>query len=308
MPSENEMINQSGDNQPELNRESSIGPEPVETAVESSLPTENDLPQPEIEASPESMPESDADNLEGEAPDWDAWLLTNPEVEEIVSEDAHPAKDDIELDLAEVIVAEFEEEELVEVIEAEEALVELLTEVDELESAAEATAQADALETVAEAVAESIVVAEGVTEDMPEEAVETESAPAVVPVEEAVLPPPVKPKKRRKHPQDLRAKDVVRYFAPCGRCGYFLTGYRAAYGQENFETAVSEEKDGWLTLSWGNDIRELLLKSYGRVVESNDLVFNSTCPECCRALVYLGSSDADKPAAFRIEIKPESGN
>lgn len=261
MSSENEMIDQSGENQPDENVESQPTSPAVEEPVESGgTPVVSDAP---------------AKEASGEEPDWNAWLAANPEEEEVVPE-----------------------------VEPEEELIELLAEVDEMESAANASTQADDLETVAEAITK----AEDVTDHMPAEAVETAPSPVAAPVVEAVVALPAKPKKPRKHPQGLTAKDVVRYFAPCGRCGYFLTGYRAAYGQENFETAVSEERDGWLTLSWGKDIRELLLKSYGRVVESNDLVFNSACPECSRALIYAAPSDGEQSAIFRIEIKPQSGN
>jgi hypothetical protein len=207
-------------------------------------------------------------------------------------------------------MAEFEEAELVEIVEAEEELVELLAEVDVLdavaEAAANAEAEADALETVAEAIAEAEVVAEH-AEHLPDGEPSQTEEPVV---EEAPPPPPpAKPKKpNRKHPQGLSAKDVVRFFAPCGRCGYFLTGYRASYGEADFETAVSEETDGWLTLTWGNDIPELFVKSYGRVVEANDVFFSSACPECYRALTYVAPSGEDQPATFRIEVKPQSGN
>lgn len=325
MSSENEIIEQAGDEEPVNNTDTEAGttvPEVAETAVEPSSPPENERLQSEMETLVETTPEADADELEGEEPDWDAWLLANPEEEEIppavepeeeieisllgidVAADDEPLADDVEGDLVEVIIAEFEEEEIVEIVEKVEELEVLLEEVDEMDAAIEAAAEAYEQETVAEAIVE----AEAVADHMPEDAIDTEPLPVDEPVAEAVVAPPAKPKKPKKHPQGLTTKDVIRYFAPCGRCGYFLTGYRAAYGLENFKTAVSEEKDGWLSLSWGNDIRELLLKSYGRVVESNDLIFNSACPECRRVLIYTAASDEDQPAVFRIEIKPESGH
>jgi len=104
----------------------------------------------------------------------------------------------------------------------------------------------------------------------------------------------------------LTTKDVIRYFEPCGRCGYFLTGYRAAYGQENFETAVAEEKGGWISLSWGIDMRELLMKSYGSRVETRDLHFEGCCSECRRVYMYQNSRSDEIPSVVRIEVKPRT--
>ena len=306
MSSENEIVDQPDNEQPDSNAEI----EASETAVTPAL-----FPEPEDAV------------LEEEEMDWDSWLSTSPEVEEVqpvvepeeeldgfllgeeTAADEFAGEEDVQVDLAEVIMAEFEEAELVEIVEAEEELVELLAEVEVLDALAEAAveaaanvgAEAEALETVAEAIAEAEIVAEHMPDGEPSQTEE--------PVAEAATPPPAKPKNpNRKHPQGLSAKDVVRFFAPCGRCGYFLTGYRASYGEANFETAVSEEADGWLTLSWGNDIPELFVKSYGRVVEANDVFFASACPECYRALTYAAPSGEDQPATFRIEVKPKSGN
>ncbi len=304
MSSENEIVDQPDNDQPDPNAEIDAS----ETAVTPASPVTNPQSNQKMRI------------LEEEEMDWDSWLLTSPEVEEVVpvvepeeeldgfllgeetAADEFAGEEDVQVDLAEVIMAEFEEAELVEIVEAEEELVELLAEVDEMEAVAEAAAQAEALETVAEAIAEAEVVAEHVPDAEPSQSEEPEA-------EEAPMPTPVAPKKpNRKHPQGLAAKDVIRYFAPCGRCGYFLTGYRASYGEANFETAVSEETGGWLTLSWGTDIPELFVKSYGRVVEANDVFFTSACPECYRALTYAAPSGEDQPATFRLEVKPQSGN
>jgi hypothetical protein len=310
MSSENEIVDQPDNTQPDPTAEI----EASETAVTPSLFPENQIPQPELED----------EDFEEEEMDWDSWLLTSPEAEEVVPEvepdeeldgfllgeemaveavAAADDDDDVQVDLAEAIMAQFEEAELVEIVEAEEELVELLAEVEKLDAIAEAAAEADALETVAEAIAE----AEVVVEHLPGDEVEADLSQSEEPVVKA--PPPANPKKQnRRHPQGLSAKDVVRYFAPCGRCGYFLTGYRASFGEANFETAVYEETGGWLTLTWSNDIPELFVKSYGRVVEANDVFFSSACPECYRALTYAAPSGEDQLSTFRIEVKPQSGN
>ncbi|MCB8982306.1 MAG: hypothetical protein H6659_00615 [Ardenticatenaceae bacterium] len=102
----------------------------------------------------------------------------------------------------------------------------------------------------------------------------------------------------------LSLDDVVSYFAPCGRCGYFLAGYRAAKGMENLETAVSHAKSGWIVLDWNQDVRELVLKSYGCRIEDNDLHYESCCSECRRHFIFRASRSPNHPDTLRIEIKP----
>ena len=102
----------------------------------------------------------------------------------------------------------------------------------------------------------------------------------------------------------LKVEDVIAYFAACGRCGFFLTGYRAAYGQERLETAVAKAKGGWLTFDWGIPLRELVLKSYGSLIEASDFHFDGCCPECRRSFTYHASNSPRRPDRLRIEIKP----
>ncbi len=102
----------------------------------------------------------------------------------------------------------------------------------------------------------------------------------------------------------LSVDDVVAHFAPCGRCGYFLAGYRAANGLEDLETAVSHAKSGWIVLSWNLAVRELVLKSYGCRIEEDDLHYEGCCRECRRHFIFRASRSASHPHTFRIEIKP----
>ncbi|PID84662.1 MAG: hypothetical protein CSB13_11960 [Chloroflexi bacterium] len=114
-----------------------------------------------------------------------------------------------------------------------------------------------------------------------------------------------KPEKKRKPRRDkLSVQDVITYFAPCGRCGSFLSSYRAAYGQDDLETAVYESKSGWLNLTWGIQTQDLILKSFGSRIETSDLYFDGCCSECRRVFIYKGSRSERKPPTFRIEIKP----
>lgn len=127
----------------------------------------------------------------------------------------------------------------------------------------------------------------------------TPSEDGVTSTPEAEPPPP--PKSVRKTRQ---ADEVIAYFAACGRCGYFLTGYRAAFGRQGLETAVAAAKGGWLTFPWSITLRELVLTSYGSRIEATDYHFDGCCSECRRSFTYHASEQEGKPGRLRIEIKP----
>jgi hypothetical protein len=105
-------------------------------------------------------------------------------------------------------------------------------------------------------------------------------------------------------PQKAVLDEVIAYFSACGRCGYFLTGYRALVGLEALETAVNQAKSGWLVLKWNDDVRELVLKSYASDVEANDFHFEGCCMECRRHFIFRATRSANFPDSLRIEIKP----
>lgn len=102
----------------------------------------------------------------------------------------------------------------------------------------------------------------------------------------------------------LDVRDVVSYFAACGRCGYFLSGYWATNGREDLETAVHQAKSGWITLSWNQTVRELVLKSYASDIEANDLHYEGCCSECRRHFIFRASRSPNHPDTLRIEVKP----
>jgi len=112
-----------------------------------------------------------------------------------------------------------------------------------------------------------------------------------------------KPAAGRRGPRQTLA-EVVSYFAPCGRCGFFLAGYRAANGLDNLETAVNQSKSGWIVLSWNLAVRELVLKSYGCRIEADDLHYEGCCSECRRHFIFRASRNPNDPDTLRIEIKP----
>jgi hypothetical protein len=98
--------------------------------------------------------------------------------------------------------------------------------------------------------------------------------------------------------------ELVACFAPCGRCGYFLAGYRAALGLANLQTAVSQTKSGWIVLAWNDVVRELVLKSYASDIEENDFHFEGSCPECHRHFIYRAPNHPNQPHTLRMEIRP----
>ena len=56
---------------------------------------------------------------------------------------------------------------------------------------------------------------------------------------------------------------MISNFAGCGRCSYFLAGYRVIHGELVLEKAVSTMKINQLSLPWHYDMRSLLVNSYG---------------------------------------------
>ncbi|MCP5095673.1 MAG: hypothetical protein GY943_08990 [Chloroflexi bacterium] len=78
---------------------------------------------------------------------------------------------------------------------------------------------------------------------------------------------------------------LVSDFAACGRCSYFLTGYRVVHGMVGMETAVSTHKGKWLKLAWNHEMRELMSKSYGVLLNVEFYHYDSCCSECSRRFI-----------------------
>lgn len=92
-------------------------------------------------------------------------------------------------------------------------------------------------------------------------------------------------------------------FVTCGRCSFFLAGYRALHGVENLEQAAQESEDEWLTLAWDQDTRRLVQSSYGSRLDIEFYYFDGRCPECQRRFV-IGAGEAPAPAD---DGEPEEG-
>ncbi len=111
----------------------------------------------------------------------------------------------------------------------------------------------------------------------------------------------------RRRPQrpvlsNLSFEDLQRYFLACGRCSYFLAGYRVLHGQPALGTAAAGAEDSWITLTWDGPTRELVFKSYGLRTDIDHFFIEHACPECQRRLVY-DQGEEDTPAdTFRMRI------
>ena len=99
--------------------------------------------------------------------------------------------------------------------------------------------------------------------------------------------------------RNLSFEDLRRYFIACGRCGYFLTGYRVLHGLATLEKATDALENGWLSLQWDNETRQLVQKSYGIRTDISLYHFEIACPECQRRLVF---DQAEGPPEFRVRV------
>ena len=134
-------------------------------------------------------------------------------------------------------------------------------------------------------------------ETMPEEEADDEDA-----LQSSEEPEPrEQPKKRRASPA---LRQVIAWFAACGRCSYFLAGYRLIADEEALETAVANQSKKWLALPWSHAMAELIHKTYGSRIDISCYHFEGQCPECHRRFTYQSAEEEGGPAAFRIELKP----
>jgi hypothetical protein len=99
---------------------------------------------------------------------------------------------------------------------------------------------------------------------------------------------------------------VVAAFGGCGRCSFFLSGYRARRGVEPFLADVRQMEDDWLTLTWQNDMADLIKKSYGFEMSDGLFHLEHCCRECQRTIIYDNSAeDADALPVVQAQLKPE---
>lgn len=108
-------------------------------------------------------------------------------------------------------------------------------------------------------------------------------------------------KRGRKKPEPTPQDKVVAAFLACGRCSFFLAGYRLIV--DDFEQAVEKSEGNYLTLSWNHAVRQLVQKSYGSQIEVDAFHFQGSCKECRRSFTFQMGNSAEEPPTLEIAIK-----
>ncbi len=104
-------------------------------------------------------------------------------------------------------------------------------------------------------------------------------------------------------PTQITVDDIVKRFALCGRCSFFVAGYKLLAGDEGWETAVQETDGRWVHLAWQPELRELIGRSYGNRLDIDYYFCEGTCPECRRSFQYHAANDEDLPEPlFQIRV------
>lgn len=98
-----------------------------------------------------------------------------------------------------------------------------------------------------------------------------------------------KPQQGEKEKSELDV--VVDDFVACGRCSFFLAGYRVIHGLEALREAAEASGEDWITLRWDHATRRLVQDSYGSRLDIEFYYFDGRCPECQRRFV-IGAEDA----------------
>lgn len=139
------------------------------------------------------------------------------------------------------------------------------------------------------------------TDEMNEEQVgdvdgreETAVTPAIIQRAHQPESPPEKP---------YKVAAVISYFSGCGRCSFFLSGYRAAFGEETVRQAVAEIDEDYLYLGWNGRLQDLVVRSYGVRVDVDYDHYEALCPECRRQFVYDAGDEETLPQ-FMIALRP----
>jgi hypothetical protein len=96
---------------------------------------------------------------------------------------------------------------------------------------------------------------------------------------------------------------VLANFVPCGRCSFFIAGYRVIHGLESLQKAAGKAGEQWLALRWDPEVRHLVQKSYGGELDVELFYYDGRCPECQRRFIYEEGDQEGEPDSFRIELK-----
>lgn len=100
--------------------------------------------------------------------------------------------------------------------------------------------------------------------------------------------------RRRKKKGETDLETVIDDFIACGRCSFFLAGYRALHGSDSLAQAAQSSDDDWLVLNWDHETRRLVQSSYGSRLDIAFYHYDGRCPECQRRFVIDGGEDEDQ--------------
>jgi hypothetical protein len=121
-----------------------------------------------------------------------------------------------------------------------------------------------------------------------------------------------KPDKRKKRkggppasrlPSQMSVASIVKRFAVCGRCSFFVAGYKLLAGEEGLETAVNNTDGHWLRLAWQSKMGELVSRSFNVRLDIDYYHYESCCPECKRPFQFRAADgkELDEPL-FQIHV------
>jgi hypothetical protein len=110
-----------------------------------------------------------------------------------------------------------------------------------------------------------------------------------------------KGKRRTKKQEPTPQDNVVAAFMGCGRCSFFLVGYRLIF--DDFEQAVEKSESNHLTLSWNHAVSQLIQKTYGSQIEEDAYHYQGSCRECQRSHNFQVGETAEDPPTLEIAIK-----
>ncbi len=154
----------------------------------------------------------------------------------------------------------------------------------------------------------------------PETEKQPQEAPAATPKSQKSAGNPPRASSRKKKRRKKRGQrqpswqeqwpafgQVLKGFVNCGRCSFFLAGYRVIHGMDSLEAAAKERDEtgrgAWLDLFWNADTARLVQGSYGGQLDSTCYHYEGYCQECRRCFIYSEAAEAGEPATFRMEVK-----
>ena len=118
------------------------------------------------------------------------------------------------------------------------------------------------------------------------------------PAEPAEPPAPVKEPRRFSRAERDTLDRQQRRFAACGRCGYFVADCRIKLGEDAFQDAILDSRDGWVRLEGDRSIHKMIMDAYGIELDADFDLFDGTCPECRRRFVVVNAEDG--PTRLKI--------